>query len=72
MYHCMCIELIVLKYFTFEIYHSCQPLLGVDLSPEFVNLYFAYAGRGLLCFCWWKRHFEFQLACVAVEGRTNV
>ena len=30
--------------------HSCQPLLGVNLSPEFVNLYFPYAGRGLLLF----------------------
>ena len=52
--------------------HSCQPLLGVNLSPEFVNLYFLYAGWGLLFFCWYQRHFEFQLACVAVEGRTNV
>ena len=26
------------------------PLLGVNLSPEFVNLYFPYAGRGLLFF----------------------
>ena len=25
--------------------HSWQPLLGVNLSPEFVNLYFPYAGR---------------------------
>ena len=32
--------------------HSCQPLLGVNLSPEFVNLYFPYAGRGLLSFRW--------------------
>ena len=24
--------------------HSCQPLLGVKLSPEFVNLYFPYTG----------------------------
>ena len=23
-------------------------------------------------FCWWQQHFEFQLACVAVEGRSNV
>ena len=30
--------------------HSCQPLLGVNLSPEFVNLYFPYAGWGLLFF----------------------
>ena len=29
--------------------HSCQPLLGVNLSPEFVNLYFPYAGR-VFCF----------------------
>ena len=41
---------------------SCQPLLGVNLSPEFVNLYFPYAGWGLLYFCWWQRHFEFRLA----------
>ena len=33
------------------LYHSCQPLLGVNLSPEFVNLYFPYAGQGLLFFC---------------------
>ena len=52
--------------------HSCQPLLGVNLSPEFVNLYFPYAGRGLWLFCWWQRHFEFQPAHVAVEGRSNV
>ena len=30
--------------------HSCQPLLGVNLSPEFANLYFPYAGQGLLFF----------------------
>ena len=30
--------------------HSCQPLLGVNLSPEFVNLYFPYEGGGLLFF----------------------
>ena len=30
--------------------HSCQPLLGVNLSPEFVNLYFPHAGQGLLLF----------------------
>ena len=54
------------------IIHSCQPLLGVNLSPEFVNLYFPYAGWGLLFFCWWQRHFEFQPACVAMEGRSNV
>ena len=52
--------------------HSCQPLLGVNLSPEFVNLYFPYAGQGLLFFRWWQWHFEFQLACVAMEGRSNV
>ena len=51
---------------------SCQPLLGVNLSPEFVNLYFPYADWGLLLFRWWQRHFEFQLAHVAVEGRSNV
>ena len=53
-------------------YHSCQPLLGVNLSPESVNLYFPYAGWGLLFFRWWQQHFEFQLACVAVERRSNV
>ena len=31
---------------------SCQPLLGVNISPEFVNLYYPYAGWGLLFFCW--------------------
>ena len=55
-----------------SVFHSCQPLLGVNLSPVFVNLYFPYAGRGLLFFCWWQWHFEFQPACVAVEGRSNV
>ena len=40
--------------------HSCQPLLGVNLSPVFVNLSFPYAGQGLLFFRWWQRHFEFQ------------
>ena len=52
--------------------HSCQPLLGVNLSPEFVNLYFPYAGQGLLFCRWWQQHFEFQPAHVAVEGRSNV
>ena len=51
--------------------HNCQPLLGVNLRPELVNLYFPYAGWGLLFFCWYLQHFEFQLACVAVEGRGN-
>ena len=40
--------------------YSCQPLLGVNLSPVLVNLYFPYAGQGLLFFCWWQQHFEFQ------------
>ena len=30
--------------------HSCQPLLGVNLSPEFVNLYFTYTNQGLFSF----------------------
>ena len=30
--------------------HTCQPHLGVNLSPEFVNLYFPYAGRDRLHF----------------------
>ena len=51
--------------------HSCQPLLGVNLSPEFVNLYFPYVGQGLLLFCWWQQCFEFQLARVAVEGKSS-
>ena len=29
---------------------SCQPLLGVNLSPEFVTVYFPYAGWGLSFF----------------------
>ena len=44
--------------------HSCQPLLGGNLSPEFINLSFPYAGRGRLSFRWWQRHFEFQPAHV--------
>ena len=52
--------------------HSCQPLLGVNLSPEFVNLYFPYAGWGLLFFRWYQQHFEVQSARVAVAGRSNV
>ena len=51
--------------------HSCQPLLGVNLSPEFVNLYFPHAGQGLLLFHWWQRHFEFQQARVAVGGKCS-
>ena len=51
--------------------HSCQPFLVVNLSPEFVNLHFPYAGRGLLFFRWQQQHFEFQPARVA-EGRSNV
>ena len=34
----------------FKRQHSCQPLFGVNLSPEFVNLYFSYASLGLLLF----------------------
>ena len=30
--------------------HTCQPLLGVNLSPVFVNLELPYAGQGLLFF----------------------
>ena len=52
--------------------HICQPLLGVNLSPEFVNLYFPYAGQGLLFYRWQQQHFEFQPAHVAAEGRSNV
>ena len=33
-----------------HIRHSCQALLGVYLSPEFVNLYFPYSSQGLLFF----------------------
>ena len=33
-----------------DLLHSCQPLLEVNLSPVFVNLYFPYAGQGLLFF----------------------
>ena len=46
--------------------------MGVNLSPEFVNLYFPYAGWGPLFFCWYQQHFEFQSAHVTVEGRSNV
>ena len=52
--------------------HSCQPLLGINLTPEFVNLYFPYAGWDLLFFCWWQQHFELQVAHVAVEGKSHV
>ena len=31
----------------------------------------SYAGWGLLFFCWYQQHFEFQLVCVAVEGRSS-
>ncbi len=31
----------------FKRQYSCQPLLGVNLSPEFVNLYFSYASLAL-------------------------
>ena len=31
------------------VYHSCQPVLGINLSPVFVNLYFPYAGQ-VFCF----------------------
>ena len=52
--------------------HSCQPLLRVNLSPEFVNLYFPYAGQGLLLFRWWQQRFEFQLVHVAEEGKSSM
>ena len=51
--------------------HSYQPILRVNPSPEFVNLYFPYAGLGLLLFRWWQRRFEFQLARVAVKGKSS-
>ena len=60
------------KNFFVWLLHSCQLLLGVNLCPVFMNLYFPYAGQGLLFFHWLQRHFEFQLACVAVEGRSNI
>ena len=57
----------------YTVYIAVNPMLGVNLSPEFVNLYFAYAGQGLVFFFrWWQKRFEFQLACVAVEGRSNL
>ena len=41
-------------YFSFQteisVWHSCQPLLGVNLSLEFVDLHFPCAGRGLVFF----------------------
>ena len=47
--------------------------IAVNLSREFVILYFLYAGQGLLLFFHlWQRHFEFQPACVAMEGNSNV
>ena len=51
---------------------------GVNLSPEFVNLSFPYAGRGpgassfVLFFRWWQRHFEWQPPRVSVERRTKI
>ena len=38
--------------------------LRMGFRPEFVNLYFPYAGWGLLLFHWWQWHFEFQPALV--------
>ena len=54
--------------------HKVIALNPFNLSTEFVNLYFTYAGQGLVFFFfrWWQKRFEFQLACVAVEGRSNV
>ena len=40
-----------------RLHQSCQPLMGVNLSPEFVNLYIPHAGQGLLFFCRWQWHF---------------
>ena len=54
------------------ILHGCQPLLGVNLRPEFVNMYFPDSGQGLTCFCSYQRHSEFQSAHVAMEGRSSV
>ena len=39
---------------------AVNPILGVNLGPVFVILYFPYAGQCLLFFCWWQQHFEFQ------------
>ena len=43
--------------------HSCQPLLGVNLSPEFVNLHFPYAG--------WLGSFVSLLVAAAFLSPTN-
>ena len=34
--------------------------IAVNPFWVFVNLYFPYAGQGLLFFCWWQQHSEFQ------------
>ena len=42
--------------------HSCQPVLGVNLGSEFVNLYFPNVGRGSLFFFFF---FFFSLVAAA-------
>ena len=37
-----------------------------------MNLYFPYAGQGLLLFRWWQQRFEFQLVHVAEEGKSSM
>ena len=52
--------------------HTCQPHLGVNLCPEFVNLISLMRARVFWVIFWWQGHFELQQSCVAVEGRSNV
>ena len=47
--HWCCVCLCAHACMRVRVCHSCQHLLGVNLSPKFVNLYFPYAGR-VFCF----------------------
>ena len=53
-------------------FHSCPLLLGVNLSPEFVNCISLMQAAVFCFFRWQQRQFEFQPTRVAVEGRSNV
>ena len=43
-YKVVCVHIVI------PVMHSSQPLLGVNLSPEFANLYFPDAGWGSFVF----------------------
>ena len=59
---------------TFQSRVRCSNHWAIPAPTRVVNLYFPYRCRlgSFVFFHWCQRHFEFQSARVAVEGRSNV